>query len=240
MTFDLIYAFPLVGGIHWDSYLFEVKAASSDALLRGIAAGDLLGRAIFTWKKAMGETGRVSSPHIYCPAVQLPGPATSGGSSADQSSNFVVHQSGLSVDVAAAAAVRTSKGGQQLPADANDLSRKLPITVEPIDPPTRMQLKVPREVQFLVVNHSSHSMALQIQFRLKNMTGLAVCGPSFKTVGNVPPNGGSTVVSVRFLPLAAGLLRVQGCCVVDLASGNEILQPPLFQTYIEQEGKAAQ
>jgi len=222
-------------------YLFKVTATSSEALLRGIAAGDLLGRAAFIWRKAMGETGRVSSSPVYCPATQLPGPSSSSSdAAASAATNFVVYQSGLSVDVAAAAATRNSlRGGQAV--DANgDLSRKLPVTIEPIDPPARMRLNVPREVQFLVVNHSGQVMTLQVQFRLSQMTGLAVCGSSFKTVGTVPPNGGSTIASVRFLPLAAGILRVQGCCIVDLASGTEILQPPLFQTYIEEDEQATQ
>ena len=142
--------------------------------------------------------------------------------------DFVIYRSGLSVDVAAAAASRARN-----PADRNALMTQLPVTVEPIDPPAKMSLNVPREVQFLVVNHSEHPMTLQLQLLLSQMTGLAVCGPSFKSLGEVPPNGGSTVAAVRFLPLAAGLLRVQGCFVVDLASGREIPQPPLFHVFVE-------
>lgn len=37
-------------------YLFLVKACSQDALLRGIAVGDVLGHAVFSWAKGMGES----------------------------------------------------------------------------------------------------------------------------------------------------------------------------------------
>jgi len=205
-------------------YLFEVKATSQEAILRGIAAGELLGKVVFTWRKSMGETGRIASSPIYCPAVK----PTFGDDDDAEGGGFVVNRSGLSVDVAAAAASRARN-----PADRNALITKLPVTVEPIDPPAKLSLNRPNEVQFLVVNHSEHPMTLQLQFRLSQMTGLAVCGTSFKNLGEVPPNGGSTVAAVRFLPLAAGLLRVQGCSVVDLASGREMPQPPLFHVFVE-------
>lgn len=209
-------------------YLFKVTATTDDAVLRGIAAGDLLGKACFTWRKAMGETGRVYSEPIYCPPAH---PETSESSS----SNFVMYNSGLSVDVAADSATRGSRGA--LPVDSPDiLSNQFPVTVEPIDPPTKMTTYQPVQVEFLVVNHSSQAMTLQLQFRLSEMADhIAVCGQSFKGVGEVPPNGGSRVVAMRFLPLNAGLLKVQGCHVVDMATGREIPQPPLFTTFVEEQ-----
>lgn len=209
-------------------YLFCIKATSEEAMLRGIGAGDLLGRAVFTWRKAMGETGRVPSLPVHCPAIQ---PIIPGPDNIPDKTDFVVHQSGLSVDVASAAAMRNSS---RPTLDTSDLTRMLPVTVEPIDPPSRLRLKESAPVQFLVVNHSLAAMTLQMQFRLKHMTGLTICGQSFKTIGSVPPNGGSSVVSMRFMPLAAGLLKVQGCCVVDLVTGKEIWQPALFQAFVEQ------
>lgn len=214
-------------------YLFRVETSSKEAELRGIASGDLLGKAVFTWRKAMGETGRIASSAIYCPRAQ---PKLEGNNlnevTAGRGSTFVVHRSGLSVDVAAAAATKASRPALM---GQKSLPQMLPVTIEPIDPPSRMQLSVPKEVQFLVVNHSEQPMILQLQFHLSQMTGLAVCGPSFKSLGEVKPHGGSTVVGVRFLALAAGLLRVQGCRVVDLASGSEIPQPPLFNVFVEKE-----
>ena len=204
-------------------YLFRIEASAKQAVLRGIAAGDVLGKATFRWRKAMGETGQCYSPPIHCPPIE-PSFVSSG---TDQflygTSKFVVHRSGLSVDVASAAARNRP--------DA--LLAKLPVTVEPIDPPSHMELNVPKEVQFLVVNHSEHSMNLQFQLRLAQMAGLVVCGPSFRSLGEVSPKGGSTVVVARFLPLAAGLMRLQGCVVVDLVSGREIQQPPLFHVFVE-------
>lgn len=214
-------------------YLFKVECATEEAKLRGIGAGDLLGKAVFTWRKAMGEMGRISSSPIHCPAAQpiLQGPTAS--IMAGRGSNFVVHRSGLSVDVASAAATRASR--PPLMDHRQSLTQLLPVTVEPIQPPDKMQLGVPTQVSFLVVNHSSQSLQLQLQFHLSQMTGLAVCGSSFCSLGKVNPNGGSTVVSLRFLALAAGLLRVQGCCVVDLATGREIAQPPLFDVFVEKD-----
>jgi hypothetical protein len=214
-------------------YLFLIQCSSEESKLRGISAGDLLGKAVFTWRKAMGETGRVSSGQIHCPRAH---PKLLGNSMnevmAGRGSNFVVHRSGLSVDVASAAANRASRPPLM---DRQSLAQMLPVTVEPIDPPSRMQLFVPKEVSFLVVNHSGQPMTLQLQLHLSQMTGLAVCGPSFKSFGEVSPNGGSKVVAIRFLALAAGLLRVQGCCIVDLASGREIAQPPLFHVFVEKD-----
>jgi len=201
-------------------YLFQVS--TKDTTLRGIAAGDKLGTCIFTWRKSMGETGRIASSPITCPAIQKN----------LSHSNFVVHRSGLSVDVAAAAENRTRNPGNR-----SNLSLELPVTVEPIDPPSRMQLGIPTAVEFYVVNHSAKSMTLQLQFRLAYMCELSVCGPSFVTLGSVPGDGGSTAVSVKFLPLATGLLRVQGCWIVDLASDQEIAQPPLFHVFVEDEKK---
>jgi hypothetical protein len=209
-------------------YLFLVKASSREATLRGIAGGDELGKAIVTWCKAMGESGRIASSPVICPLAK---PRLDGGDPA-ASNHFVVHGSGLSVDVAALAANRSAKSSSQ---DPKSLDRLLPVTVEPIDPPTSMALAIPQEVQFLVVNHSSRPMSLQLQFRLNQMTGVAVCGQSFKNLGEVPPNGGSCIMGVRFVALVAGLLGVQGCYVVDLATAQEVPQPPLFSVFVQSE-----
>jgi trafficking protein particle complex subunit 13 len=280
-------------------YLFKVQATSKEALLRGIAAGDLLGKAIFTWRKSMGETGRIASSNITCPVAvnnnAIPPSKSSFMSNSSSSSSFVVHRSGLSVDVAAAAA---SRGGQQqqqqfgsgggvavggvIPLLGGSLLHQqqqnkhhpyhqLPVTVEPIDPPSTMRLNVPTEVQFLVVNHSEQEMSLQLQFRLAEMATaagttattigssgndndndadpvgggaangglLAVCGPSFVSLGQVAAAGGSTVVPISFLPLAAGLLTAKGCWVVDLASDWEIPQPGLFHVHVLDENSAS-
>jgi hypothetical protein len=76
-------------------------------------------------------------------------------------------------------------------------------------------------------------MDLQIQFRLNHMSGVAVCGKSWKNLGEVSPNGGSVVVGMRLLPLVGGLLRVQGCCIVDLSTTKEVPQPPLFNVFVD-------
>ena len=146
--------------------------------------------------------------------------------------NFVVHRSGLSVDVAAASAQRSMSPGQQRNNDGS-LDETLPVTVEPIEPPSTMQLSIPEKVSLLIVNHSSQPMNLQIQLRLSEMTGVVVCGPSFVNLGDVPPSGGSCTIDLRLVALVAGLFSVQGCYIVDLNSGMEMKQPALFDVFVK-------
>jgi len=217
-------------------YIFKITqsaSSSSSTSTKGIAAGDELGKAVFTWRKACGELGRMASSPVICPMVQPyldpnnPEATMRGGGS-----DFVVHVqgSGLSVDVAAMAAARAANPSSM---DRNALDMLLPITVEPISPPNRMQLGVPYPIRFLIVNHSDRYLTLQLQFRLEHMKGISVCGPSFKNLEEIAGNGGSTTVEVRFVALSAGILQVRGCCVVDLATGLAVPQPPLFNTFVE-------
>ncbi|GKZ00768.1 hypothetical protein MPSEU_001028600 [Mayamaea pseudoterrestris] len=217
-------------------YLFEVQATTKDTILRGLAAGDVLGRAMVTWRKAMGEKGCIVSAPIVVPTIEIPeltceisdGVATGTW----EKSNFVMYNSGLSVDLAAASASINQRG---LTSNENDLLRMLPVIVVPIDPPARMILQVAQTVQFLVVNHGQAAMNLQLQFQLPPTHGLAVSGKSYQTLGLVSPNGGSTVASARFLPLGAGFQRCQGCRIVDLATDRVIEQPTLFETFVALE-----
>ena len=214
--------------------------------MRGIAAGDELGKAVFTWSKTMGETGRIASSAIRCPAIARPTPDPADGNLNDNNNqndplvsdkNFVVHGSGLSVDVAAAAAKRAAANGVMPGLGVKAIDKLLPVTVEPIRPPTRLQLAVPQEFQFLVMNHTTNPMTVQLQLRFEdqNQMGLAVCGHSFKSLGELPPHGGCTIVKMRLTAIAAGLLRCHGCYVVDLTTGKEIAQPPLFDVFVDQD-----
>lgn len=206
-------------------YLFSVRAESEAAALRGIAFGDDLGQARLTYRKAMGEIGKVYSSVVVCPPTSF---SSRGDAATD--SKFVVHRSGLSVDVAAAAAQRSMSGQRN---GEGSLDEALPITVEPIDPPSTMRLAVPEGVSLLVVNHSSRRMNLQLQMRLSDMTGVVVCGSSFMGLGEVPPSGGSCAVDVRLVALVAGMFSVGGCYIVDLSSGMELKQPPLFDVFVK-------
>lgn len=210
-------------------YLFKVTATSDEAASRGIAGGDELGKAVFTWRKAVGEMGRMASSPVMCPG-SIPFLDPNDTSATMMGRDMHVQGNGLSVDVATAAASRQANPN---PLSQNTLDKLLPITVEPIDPPNHMQLSVPQEIRFLVVNHSSSSMTIQLQFHLDHMKGLAICGPSFKNLEDVPGAGGSTTVTMRFIALEAGLLCLSGCCIVDLASGREVPQPPLFNVLVE-------
>mmetsp|Transcript_20867 Transcript_20867/g.45223 ORF Transcript_20867/g.45223 Transcript_20867/m.45223 type:complete len:489 (-) Transcript_20867:3172-4638(-) len=210
-------------------YLFSVKAESEVAALRGIACGDDLGQAVLTYHKAMGELGKIYSSVVVCPPTSF---LNQGNGASDNITNskFVVHRSGLSVDVAAASAERSLSGQRN---NQGSLDETLPVTVEPIDPPSSMKLSVPETVSLLIVNHSSKPMNLQIQMRLSDMTGVVVCGPSFVNLGAVPPSGGSCTIDVRLVALVAGLFAVQGCYIVDMSSGMELQQPALFDIFVK-------
>ena len=203
-------------------YLFSINAESEAAALRGIACGDDLGKAHVVFQKTMGELGKVYSSPVICPPTAF---LKDDGS---QNSKFVVHGSGLSVDVAAASAQRSSSSSGQ---GNGSLDEILPVTVEPIDPPSTMRLSVPEKISLLVVNHSSQAMNLQIQMRLPRMSGVVVCGPSFVTLGSVPPSGGSCTIDFRLVALVAGLFSVSGCFIVDLITGMEVEQPVLFDVF---------
>jgi hypothetical protein len=205
-------------------YLFYVKAESEAAALRGIAFGDELGQACVTYHRAMGESGKMYSSTVVCPQSLFV--------DSTSKSKFVVHGSGLSVDVAAAS-VQRSSAGRRSSNESGSLDELLPVTVEPIDPPSKMKLSVPQKVSLLVVNHSTRPMSLQLQMRLPNMNGVVICGPSFITLGEIPPSGGSCTIDVNLIALVAGLFSVQGCYIVDMTNGMEIQQPALFNVFVE-------
>ena len=208
-------------------YLFSVRAESETANLRGISYGDDLGQAVITYHKAMGETGVIKSSLIVCPPTALDDEREDSAAT-----DFVVHGSGLSVDVAAAAAQRSlvGRGGR---GDQQSLDERLPVTVEPISPPSTMNMGSPQTVSLLVVNHSSQPMNVQLQMRLSEQSGVVVCGQSYLSVGEVGASGGSTTVDIRLIALVAGLFKVQGVYCVDLTTGKELKQPSLFQVFVQ-------
>ncbi len=242
-------------------YLFTVKAASEDAALRGIARGDELGKAVVTWRKAMGEAGRIASTFVCCPSSDV-GSAfedretskmknvnnyrtkSSNMSSSDdtfdadileegQEDRFVVHGSGLSVDVAASAARSAASYAPSEIPNIRPLDAIFPVTVEPIDPPSRMTVGKPIRVQLLVVNHGNKVQNLQLQMRLPLMKGVVVCGQSFQNLGEISPEGGSRVTSITLVAMAPGLFFVRGCFIVNLNTGMEVKQPALFNIFVE-------
>jgi hypothetical protein len=214
-------------------YLFHVKtiASSVEATARGIAAGDVLGKAIFTWHKAMGEAGRIASTDVICSASD----ATSN------KPNFVVHQSGLSVDVAASAADKgagfsSSSGDENNPNNdptSPSLDELFPVTVDPIDPPKSLFLHRPQPVTLCITNHTEGPLNLQLQMRLSHQSGVVVCGTSFQSLGDIQGSGGTHVVTIRIVALMAGLFSLQGCFLVDMNSGREFPIPPLFHVFVE-------
>jgi len=168
----------------------------------------------------------VSSATVYCPPSEI--------STGNDNGSFVVHGSGLSVDIAASAANRSTN--QNITKESpGALDFLFPVSVEPIDPPTYMDLFVPQEVQLLVVNHSDKAMNLQIQMDSSKMSGLKVCGASFRNLGEIRQCGGSCVVSMKIIAFeGAGFFKCQGCSIVDVNSGREIIQPSLFSVFVEQ------
>ena len=210
-------------------YIFEIKAASENAVLRGIASGDELGKAIVTWHKAMGEAGRIASTFVYCP----PSAVDDESKENNEDSRFVVQGSGLSVDVSASAADRSAVHSPSEIPKVKPLDDRFPVTVEPISPPGSMVVGEPVDVQVLIVNHSGKAMNVQLQMRLTLMKGVVVYGQSFKNLGEIQPNGGSVVSNICLIAMVPGLFCVGGCYIVDLNTGMEIQQPSLLSVLVE-------
>jgi hypothetical protein len=218
-------------------YMFEVKASSENAEIKGIAMGDELGKAVITWHKTMGEAGRIASTFIYCPPCTIGSETSNTTDNNDgkdiQDETFVVHRSGLSVDVAASAANRSvSYTSTDFP-KFKTLEDRFPVTVEPISPPKTMYIGIPVELSVLVVNHGVKSMNLQLQMRLPCMKGVLISGQSFRNLGTIAPNGGSIISKIQLIAISPGLFFVSGCFIVDLDSGEEIRQPHLFSVLVE-------
>ena len=214
-------------------YLFKVFCGS-DAGTKVFAAGDELGKVRFRWRKACGEVGMMYSKSICCPPLARAFDLQDVGATMEGTTlPFVVHsqgKSGMSRD----AATSESAGVVNPIFDSRPLSQLLPVTVEPIDPPQRVELGVPFKVHFSVTNHSEREMALQLQFNLDYMMGITVCGTSFMNLQELEGQGGSTAMCVSFLPLATGILKLTGCNIVDLDRGQSFPQPPLAQIYVHE------
>jgi hypothetical protein len=215
-------------------YLFRVSC-QSNAGRKGIAVGDELGKFRFKWRKACGEMGMMASTAIHCPpiAADAVNPNNAGDTMGDKGTSLFVRsqgRSGLSLDVAALAAARLVNPNL----DRGSLDQVLPVTVEPINLPQRVELGVPFKVEFLVTNHSEREMTLQLQFHLEHMKGFAICGSSFRNLQDVQGRGGNTVVFVSFLPLAPGLLELNGCNIVCLNRGQSFHQPLLAQIVVQE------
>lgn len=221
--------------------MFEVKAGSEDANIRGIARGDELGTAIVTWHKSMGEAGRIASTFVCCPPsaveedsnVSNKENAQNVSTSPSEEDRFVVQGSGLSVDVAASAADRSASHSAPDTQHTIPLDERFPVTVEPINPPKRMMVGEPVDIQVLIVNHGSKNLDLQLQMRLPLMKGIVVYGQSFRNLGELSPSGGSVVSKIRLIAMVPGLFFVGGCYIVDLNSGMEIKQPNLMSIFVQ-------
>lgn len=198
-------------------YLFQVRNPNNSNT-KGIAHKDELGKAVFSWKKTMGETGQLASMSVKCPPSF---PYT------NINPNFIIHGSGISLDVARDASYSTDSN----PSNTKSLSNILPITVEPINPPQHLILAQPQTLTLLITNHSKKSKNLQLQFRMHFMSGAVICGPSFLNLGVLKENA-SKQMNVRIVALVAGLFKCQGCFVVDLDSGLEVPMMSLFQLFV--------
>ena len=90
----------------------------------------------------MGKTGKLYSSTVVCSPTSF---------TQDTSNSFVVHGSGLSVDVAAAAVQRLLSNRWSSNKSGTSLDVLLPVTVESISPPSSSKMKL------LVENHSSRT-----------------------------------------------------------------------------------
>lgn len=205
------------------SYLFKVVATSGSKPGR-LQAGDDLGTASFTWRKACGEVGRMQSSLLICPDSIVLSGNTNRVTGKDEKLKPLSEVSPNTTVISGLAKDRQAKPGQ-----------KLPVTTQPIDPPALVQMGQPFRIEFLVVNHSEKYMTLQVQFRMEQLIGVSVCGPSFKNLDEVPGNGGSVRVAVRFIALTAGLLKLRGCYIADLSTGFEIPQSALCNILVVTE-----
>lgn len=229
-------------------FLFHVQASSREATARCIAKGDELGKVVITWRKAMGEVGRIASTFVYCPTSELELNSLSSSTLSKESSlgnidtkkiqkeNIVVHGSGFSADVSSSAAQKSTSTHHHAPSEISSVQTIddfYPITVEPVNPPNTMGMGKPMNVQLLIVNHTSKTKSnLQLQMRLIQMKGVVIYGHAFQNLDVLQPNGGSVVVDVKLLGMVPGLFHVGGCVIVDLNSGMEVEQPKLFSVYV--------
>ena len=200
-------------------YAFKISVlksqTSSGVFVKGIKDGDQIGKSIFTWRKACGEVGRMASIPVTC-----------------QSSHVLLHDNdprGTAKPTHTIAKNSMNTIGSE---HQNTLDPVFPVTVEPINPPRQLKLGIPFDVEFFVQNHSNEFISAQLQFRSDLMKGILVCGPSSKNLEDIPANGGSATVLVRFIALSAGLAQLTGCYVANLATGQSTPQPPMLNTMV--------
>jgi len=172
-----------------------------------------------------------------------------GGGAKPTESPFVVDGSGLSTDVASSVRNRPSTHSPSEIPNRRPLEDVYPITVTPIDPPVYMEVNKPVRVRLKVVRHDGRKArrskggggsnggdeGLQVQFRLPQMKGVVVCGPSFLNVGDAVGEEGVVVV-VTLVAMVPGLFFVKGCYVVNLRSRVEVKQPALFSVFVDGGG----
>lgn len=225
-----------------EQYIFKVTVSktlsTSGSLVKEITAGDQLGKAVFTWRKACGEIGRMASIPVICP-ILYPLPALNDPG--ETTMKEITQGSGLSVSIAAQATVRGAKSKQaSVKSSTNAIGAEnqraldliFPVTAEPINPPKELQVGIPFDIEFLVVNNSNQFMSAQLQFRSELMKGISVCGPSSKNLEEIPGNGGNATALVRFIALSPGLAQLTGCSIVNLVTGQSIPQPPMFNMMV--------
>ena len=208
-------------------YMFEVKAVSENAAIRGIAGGDELGKAVVTWRKAIGERGQYCLPsaaiNIKKEKKEMPmssagtgGSGQSSSTSGDEEDRFVVHGSGLSVAAACASRSASHSPSEVKVPNVRPLDDVYPVTVELINPPSKMTIGDSIDLKLLVVNHSTKKLNLQLQMRLPQMKGVVISGQSFTNLGDIPPNGGSVISKIRLV----AMLPSVDCSLREAASSS--------------------
>jgi len=108
------------------------------------------------------------------------------------------------------------------------------VTVEAIDPPSRIIINHTVQINLLVKNHSSVDVNAIVELRRRGMQGVVVSGQSVQPTQVLKP-GGVVIVTFNVLGLVAGLCVVGGCVVVDTVTGGELVQPPLFSMFVERK-----
>ncbi|KAH7488564.1 hypothetical protein PRIC1_007323 [Phytophthora ramorum] len=89
--------------------------------------------------------------------------------------------------------------------------------------PKEVAVGQPFLVPISVINNSTRSLALQLQFRKELMHGIVCSSASHQNIGMVEAKTAKTVW-IEFLPVVGGLQALSGPVCVDIRSGQEFIQ----------------
>uniref|UniRef100_H3HCM3 Uncharacterized protein n=1 Tax=Phytophthora ramorum TaxID=164328 RepID=H3HCM3_PHYRM len=121
-----------------------------------------------------------------------------------------------------------TNGPQTLVYPQEELQRVFRVSYDPMSDPTLLSAQEvavgqPFLVPISVINNSTRSLALQLQFRKELMHGIVCSSASHQNIGMVEAKTAKTVW-IEFLPVVGGLQALSGPVCVDIRSGQEFIQ----------------